>query len=134
MDQTATAKPFKGGLGISRQEASRTAYLWIILCIPGVKRDRLEIQPALEINSRDDIPAVVQYRRTQIAQSYSQKGTYWRVGTRPSTTVISGTLATTLDSSLLISFPSELGPAAALPLPAVWGGRDKADGLIDECG
>lgn len=118
----------------------RQAHLRVVLCVSRVQRDRLEVQPALEVDGRDDISACV----SCVFQSRTEEGwrrdvgTYCRVGTRPSTTVISGTEATTFGSSLLISFsltcPPELELGPAVAFGAVWGGRDRAEGLMEACG
>jgi hypothetical protein len=35
---------------------SDVLYLWVVLCIPGVQRDGLQIKPAVQIDRGHDIP------------------------------------------------------------------------------
>jgi hypothetical protein len=37
----------------------KITYLGIVLCVPCVQGDRLEIKPTFQIDSRDDVPGVL---------------------------------------------------------------------------
>ena len=50
------------------------AHLWVVLCVPRVQRDRLQIQPAVQVDSRDNVPTAARdTQAVQAARSSAQK-------------------------------------------------------------
>jgi hypothetical protein len=117
------------------------AHLWIILCVSGVQGDRLQVESALEVDRRDNVPSV-ERQREALAGDVSCGGVSSRrlesrlCPTLYSTTALSHILRPTTASpehdddptathcnvgtrpcTAVISGTPTTAPAALLPLP-----------------
>lgn len=90
----------------------RHTHLGIVLGITSMQGNSFQIQTALEVDSRDNVP--VESHVYNCPGSWSAKNTYCSTGTSPCTAVISGTLAGgRMGGAEVLPYVSAAGAAAS---------------------